>query len=243
MSDTPFSVRGKKVVVVGAARSGVAAAELLVRRGASVTLTDVRDRIEDEERLRAAGVALPRARRAPCVDVFSSQSGRAQSRRAVSTARRRGGAARGCAGHRRARAGLAVVARPDRRHHGHQREVDDDDADRPDAGSRWLPRPGRRQHRTGVERPGRSVDRRNHPRNRGEQLSAGERADLPAVDRGAAELLARSPRPARDRRGIRRSQGAHLCQAAADDWPPSTPTIPAHSSSPRPRAPTDCCSR
>ena len=58
MSDTPFSVRGKRVVVVGAARSGVAAAELLVRRGASVTLTDVREQIEDEERLRAAGVAL-----------------------------------------------------------------------------------------------------------------------------------------------------------------------------------------
>jgi cation diffusion facilitator CzcD-associated flavoprotein CzcO len=29
-----FSVRGKRVTVVGAARSGVAAAELLVRRGA-----------------------------------------------------------------------------------------------------------------------------------------------------------------------------------------------------------------
>ena len=58
MSDTPFSVRGKRVVVVGAARSGVAAAELLLRRGASVTLTDIREQIEDEERLRAAGVAL-----------------------------------------------------------------------------------------------------------------------------------------------------------------------------------------
>jgi UDP-N-acetylmuramoylalanine--D-glutamate ligase len=58
MSDTPFTVRGKRVVVVGAARSGVAAAELLVRRGAHVTLTDVRDQIEDEDRLRAAGVKL-----------------------------------------------------------------------------------------------------------------------------------------------------------------------------------------
>jgi UDP-N-acetylmuramoylalanine--D-glutamate ligase len=58
MSDTPFSVRGKRVVVVGAARSGVAAAELLVRRGASVTLTDIREQIDDEERLRTAGVAL-----------------------------------------------------------------------------------------------------------------------------------------------------------------------------------------
>ena len=58
MSETPFSVRGKRVVVVGAARSGGAAAELLVRRGASVTLTDVREQIDDEDRLRAAGVVL-----------------------------------------------------------------------------------------------------------------------------------------------------------------------------------------
>ena len=56
--DRPFSVRGKRVTVVGAARSGVAAAELLVRRGATVTLTDVRERLDDEERLRAAGVDL-----------------------------------------------------------------------------------------------------------------------------------------------------------------------------------------
>ena len=56
--DRPFSVRGKRVTVVGAARSGVAAAELLVRRGATVTLTDVRDRLDDEDRLRAAGVDL-----------------------------------------------------------------------------------------------------------------------------------------------------------------------------------------
>jgi UDP-N-acetylmuramoylalanine--D-glutamate ligase len=56
--DRPFSVRGRRVTVVGAARSGVAAAELLVRRGATVTLTDLRERIEDEDRLRAAGVDL-----------------------------------------------------------------------------------------------------------------------------------------------------------------------------------------
>ncbi len=53
-----FSVAGKRVTVVGAARSGVAAAELLVRRGATVTLTDVRSEIEDEGRLRTAGVEL-----------------------------------------------------------------------------------------------------------------------------------------------------------------------------------------
>ncbi len=53
-----FSVRGRRVTVVGAARSGVAAAELLVRRGAVVTLTDVREQIDDADQLRAAGVVL-----------------------------------------------------------------------------------------------------------------------------------------------------------------------------------------
>jgi UDP-N-acetylmuramoylalanine--D-glutamate ligase len=53
-----FSVDGARVVVVGAARSGLAAAELLVRRGATVTLTDVKTSISGEERLRAIGVRL-----------------------------------------------------------------------------------------------------------------------------------------------------------------------------------------
>jgi UDP-N-acetylmuramoylalanine--D-glutamate ligase len=53
-----FSVEGARVVVIGAARSGVAAAELLVRRGARVTLTDQRDVIGDADRLRRAGVTL-----------------------------------------------------------------------------------------------------------------------------------------------------------------------------------------
>ena len=58
MTTRSFSVRGKRVVVVGAARSGVAAAELLVRRGAQVTLSETRPEIDAEDRLRAAGVDL-----------------------------------------------------------------------------------------------------------------------------------------------------------------------------------------
>jgi UDP-N-acetylmuramoylalanine--D-glutamate ligase len=54
----PFSVAGRRVLVVGAARSGLAAAELLVSRGASVTLTDHAATISGEDRLRALGVAL-----------------------------------------------------------------------------------------------------------------------------------------------------------------------------------------
>src|SRR6202023_2254663 len=37
-----FSVDGKRVTVAGAARSGLAAAELLARRGAAVTVSDTR---------------------------------------------------------------------------------------------------------------------------------------------------------------------------------------------------------
>jgi UDP-N-acetylmuramoylalanine--D-glutamate ligase len=53
-----FSVAGRRVLVVGAARSGLAAAELLVSRGATVTLTDRAATIPGEDRLRAIGVAL-----------------------------------------------------------------------------------------------------------------------------------------------------------------------------------------
>ncbi|MEZ5286053.1 MAG: UDP-N-acetylmuramoyl-L-alanine--D-glutamate ligase [Vicinamibacterales bacterium] len=58
MTTTPFSVSGQRVLVVGAARSGVAAALLLVRRGAAVTLTDRRDAIPQAAELAEAGVAL-----------------------------------------------------------------------------------------------------------------------------------------------------------------------------------------
>ena len=53
-----FSVAGRRVVVVGAARSGVAAAELLRRRGARVTLSESRSTFDAASRLREAGVAL-----------------------------------------------------------------------------------------------------------------------------------------------------------------------------------------
>lgn len=58
MTKRDFSVAGQRVVVVGAARSGVAAAMLLVRRGALVTLTDRKPSIDQADELRAAGVSL-----------------------------------------------------------------------------------------------------------------------------------------------------------------------------------------
>jgi len=56
--ETTFDVRNRRVVVVGAARSGIAAAHLLAKRGARVTLTDVRPSIDAAPALQAAGVAV-----------------------------------------------------------------------------------------------------------------------------------------------------------------------------------------
>ena len=49
---------GRRVVVVGAARSGVAAAQLLARRGARVTLTETRHAFDEADELRAQGIEL-----------------------------------------------------------------------------------------------------------------------------------------------------------------------------------------
>jgi UDP-N-acetylmuramoylalanine--D-glutamate ligase len=56
MSD--FRVSGKRVVVVGAARSGIAAVRLLARRGARVTLADVKPELPDAASLRDLGVEV-----------------------------------------------------------------------------------------------------------------------------------------------------------------------------------------
>jgi UDP-N-acetylmuramoylalanine--D-glutamate ligase len=55
-----FSVERQRVTVAGAARSGIAAAELLARRGAVVTLSDARMALDqvDRVRLERAGIGL-----------------------------------------------------------------------------------------------------------------------------------------------------------------------------------------
>src|SRR6516225_5389155 len=53
-----FDVTDKRVTVAGAARSGMAAAELLARRGARVTLSETRADVPAAEPLRALGVQL-----------------------------------------------------------------------------------------------------------------------------------------------------------------------------------------
>jgi len=58
VGDSDFSVRKRRVVVVGAARSGIAAAELLAKRGAVVTLTEIRSSFDGIDRLKEAGVQI-----------------------------------------------------------------------------------------------------------------------------------------------------------------------------------------
>jgi UDP-N-acetylmuramoylalanine--D-glutamate ligase len=53
-----FSVSGQRVTVVGAARSGIAAAELLANRGARVTLSDARPSLDDMDRARLVGAGV-----------------------------------------------------------------------------------------------------------------------------------------------------------------------------------------
>jgi UDP-N-acetylmuramoylalanine--D-glutamate ligase len=53
-----FSVAGLRAVVVGAARSGIAAAELLAARGAIVTLSEERDTFDERARLERLGIGM-----------------------------------------------------------------------------------------------------------------------------------------------------------------------------------------
>lgn len=65
-----FDVRGKRVTVVGAARSGLAAASLLARKGARVTLSEARGEVAEAAALGALDVTLELGGHS--VDTFTS---------------------------------------------------------------------------------------------------------------------------------------------------------------------------
>jgi UDP-N-acetylmuramoylalanine--D-glutamate ligase len=56
--DVAIDVEGRRIVVVGAARSGIAAAALLARRGARVVLVDLKPELPDADSLRSQGVEV-----------------------------------------------------------------------------------------------------------------------------------------------------------------------------------------
>jgi len=89
-----FSVSGSNVVVMGAARSGVAAAKLLVRRGARVTLSDQLTTVENVDELRANDIELElgghRMETLQAADLIVLSPGVSPHQAVVETARRRG---------------------------------------------------------------------------------------------------------------------------------------------------------
>ena len=209
MTTTPFSVFGKRVVVVGAARSGIAAAQLLARRGAQVTLSDLRPSLPESRELETAGIALELGGHAlptfTAADLIVMSPGRAGA-----SAGDRRGPRRRRDRHRRARTGVAMAGGTDRGDHRHQGQVHHHHAGRPDAGRRRARRAGRRKHRQRAERSGRGVDREHDSRHRSQQLSAREHRHVSSVGRGPAQFLTRPPGSARQRRGVRRGQGPDL---------------------------------
>ena len=89
-----FEVAGRRVVVVGAARSGVAAARLLARRGARVTLTETRTMFPEADELRALGVTLELGGHSPATlsaaDLIVASPGVALDQPVFDAARQRG---------------------------------------------------------------------------------------------------------------------------------------------------------
>jgi UDP-N-acetylmuramoylalanine--D-glutamate ligase len=89
-----FSVDGRHVVVVGAARSGIAAAELLVRKGALVTLTETRETFDGAADLQSRGVRLElgghRAATLAAADLVVASPGVPLEQPVFDAARRRG---------------------------------------------------------------------------------------------------------------------------------------------------------
>ncbi|HKF66764.1 MAG TPA: Mur ligase domain-containing protein, partial [Vicinamibacterales bacterium] len=89
-----FDVRGKRVTVAGAARSGIAASELLARRGARVTLSDVQPQVAGVEALEQLGVELElgghRTETFVDADLVVTSPGVPPEQPAIAAARRRG---------------------------------------------------------------------------------------------------------------------------------------------------------
>jgi len=89
-----FGVSGKRVMVAGGGRSGVAAAELLAARGARVTLSDTAAVLEGADRLRALGVAVDLGPHRPeafsAADLVVLSPGVSPAQAAVAAARQAG---------------------------------------------------------------------------------------------------------------------------------------------------------
>jgi len=140
-----FDVKGKRVTVAGAARSGLAAAELLARRGADVTLSEARMEIPGAEALQRLGVRLEVG--GHVTDTFTQADLVVLSRGCRRISRPfRPRAIAACPSSPRS-SGLSLAAGPRDCDHRDEREIDHHGVDRPDARGGRLQGHGRRQHR------------------------------------------------------------------------------------------------
>ena len=159
MAKSDFAVSGRRVVVVGAARSGIAAAELLVRRGARVTLTESRPTFAQADRLRELGVDLEVGRSSPstleAADLIVASPGVALEQPVFDGARARGVETIG-----ELELAWRWVKGPVIAVTGTKGKSTTTTLDRPDAARRRARRAGRRKHRRAAERAGGRLDAR-----------------------------------------------------------------------------------
>ena len=141
-----MNVNGKRVLVCGMARSGIAAAKLLLSLGAQVTITDTKPEAD-------FGGALDELRAPGCVFALGQAADAliaGQDMMIISPRHRVGKAVcaerdcAGCGGHGRTGAGRAADEGRACRHHRHERQDDHHDA-----GGRAVPRGGRTTHVVG----------------------------------------------------------------------------------------------
>ena len=191
-----MAIEGRRVLVVGAARSGLAAAAWLASHGARVTLSPTPRTTADVSALDAPGVAIElgphRAESFYGADLIVLSPGVSPWLPIVQAARLRGvpvigelelasrflkGRVVAITGTKGKSTTTTLVGRMC------------------EAGG--LQHADGREPRAAGERPDRRLDARHRARDRDQQLPARDDADVPAVDRGVAELLAGSPRPPR----------------------------------------------
>ena len=201
-------------MVIGLARSGIAAAEFLARRGASVVATDTKSEGElpgEALALRERGVRLElgghRRETFTGATMVVVSPGVPWELPELEAARA---------------AGVPVIAEielafrhlagPRRRDHRDEGQDDDHRRPRGDAARGRLRRAGGRQHRRAPRGPRRGVDGGHHVRGRGVELPARGHGALPPPRGGLAQPLPRPPRPAPLAGGVRGGQGARLRQ-------------------------------
>ncbi len=206
-----FQVSGQRVLVVGAARSGIAAAELLARRGARVTLADVKPELPDAAGLAGAGVDVRLGPHDPALfaaaDLIVLSPGVPLRQPALARARR---------------ARVPIIGEVElawRMMRGRVVAITGTKGKSTTTtlvgrmlAAAGLNGVGRGEHRRPARGEGRRVHGRHDSRRGGQQLPARDHGDVPPVDRGAAESLGGPPRPAREHARIRRGEGARLRQ-------------------------------